>query len=93
MSFLIFCFWRATVITFLKNSLKFLKDKALRIILKYRITEAKFGGRVADRIIIFERLELILVLYLKMLSAEFPRLVLFHYFFRRHIFAIFMPTC
>ena len=43
MSSLIFCFWRATVVTFLKNVLKLLKDKALQIILKYGRTEEKVG--------------------------------------------------
>ena len=33
MSSLISCFWRATVLTFLKNGLKLLKDKALEIYL------------------------------------------------------------
>ena len=43
MSSLIFCFWRATALTCLKNSLKLLKDKGLEIIPKYGRTEAKFG--------------------------------------------------
>ena len=43
MCFLIFCFWRATVLTFLKNGLKLLKDKALEIVPKYGRTEAKVG--------------------------------------------------
>ena len=51
MSSLIFCFWRATVLTFLKNGLKLLKDKALEIIPKYGRTEAKVGVRTANRII------------------------------------------
>ena len=51
MSSLIFCFWRATVLTFLKNGLKLLKDKALEIIPKYGRTEAKVGLRAANRII------------------------------------------
>ena len=54
MSLLIFCFRRATVLTFLRNGLKLLKDKALEIIPKYGRTEAKVGFRVAERIIIFE---------------------------------------
>ena len=65
MSSLIFCFWRATVPTFLKNGLKLLKDKALEIIPKYGRSEAKVGRRVVDRII-FEALKLILALYFKM---------------------------
>ena len=93
MSSLIFCFWRATVVTFLKNDLKLLKDKALEIILKYGRTEAKVGLRVAERIIIFEALQLILALYFKMLSVALSGLVLICNFLRRHIFAIFMPTC
>ena len=43
MSLLIFHFWIATVLAFLKNGLKLLKDKALEIILKYGRTEAKVG--------------------------------------------------
>ena len=51
MSSLIFCFWRATVLTFLKNGLKLLKDKALEIIPKDGRTEAKVGLRAVNRII------------------------------------------
>ena len=51
MSSLIFCFWRATVLTFLKNDFKLLKDKALEIIPKYGRTKAKVGLRAANRII------------------------------------------
>ena len=43
MSSLIFYFWRATVLTALKNGSKLLKDKALEIIPKYGRTEAKVG--------------------------------------------------
>ena len=93
MSLLIFRFWTATVFTFLKNGLKLLKDKALEIIPKYGRTEAKVGLRVAERIIIFEALQLILALYFKMLSVVLSGLVLIRIFLRRHIFAIFMPTC
>ena len=93
MSLLIFCFSRATVLIFLKNGLKFLKDKALEVIPKYKGTEAKVSLRVAERIIIFETLQLILALYFKMLSVALSGLVLIRNFFlRRHIFAIFMPT-
>ena len=81
MSSLIFCFWRAAVLTFLENGLKLLKDKALEIILKYGRTEAKVGLRVAERINIFEALQLILALYLKILSAVLSRLVLIRIFF------------
>ena len=56
---MIFCFWRATVLTFLKNGLKLLKDKALEIIPKYGRTEAKVGLGVGKRII-FETLQLTL---------------------------------
>ena len=70
-----------------------LKDKALEIIPKYGRTEAKVGLRVAERIIIFEALQLILALYFKMLSVALSGLVLICNFLRRHIFAIFMPTC
>ena len=80
MSSLIFCFWRATVLTFLKNGLKLLKDKALEIIPKYGRTEAKVGLRVAERII-FEALQLILALYFKMLSVALSGLVLIRIFF------------
>ena len=53
MSLLIFHFW--TVLTFSKNGLKLLKDKAMEIIPKYGRTEKhKVGLRVAERIIIFE---------------------------------------
>ena len=41
MSLLMFRFWTATVLTILKNGLKFLKDKALEITPKYRRTEAQ----------------------------------------------------
>ena len=92
MSSLIFCFWRATVLTFLKNGLKLLKDKVLEIIPKYGRTEAKVGLRVAERII-FETLQLILVLNFKMLSVALSGLVLIRIFLSRHVFAIFMPTC
>ena len=57
MSSLIFCFWRATVLTFLKNGLKLLKDKALETIPKHGRTEEKVGLRTAERIIIFEALQ------------------------------------
>ena len=51
MSSLIFCFWRATVVGFLKNGIRLLKVKALEIIPKYGGTEAKAGFKAADRII------------------------------------------
>ena len=41
MSLLIFRFWIAIVLTFLKNGLKLLKDKALEIIPKYGGTETQ----------------------------------------------------
>ena len=41
MSLLIFCFWTATVFTFLKNGLILPKDKALEIRPKYGRTEAQ----------------------------------------------------
>ena len=53
---------RTTVFTFLKNSLKLLKDKALEIIPKYGRIETKFGLRIAERTIMFETLQLILAL-------------------------------
>ena len=80
MSSLIFCFWRATVLTFFKNGLKLLKDKALEVIPKYGRTETKVGLRAAERIIIFEALQLILALYFKMLSAVLSGLVLIRIF-------------
>ena len=75
MSSLILCFWRATALTFLKHGLKLPKDKALAIITKYEKTEAKVGLRAVERIIIFEALQLILVLYFKMLSVALSGLV------------------
>ena len=41
MSLLIFCFWTATILTFFRNGLKLLKDKALEIIPEYGRTEAQ----------------------------------------------------
>ena len=81
MSLLIFRFWTATVLTFLKNGLKLLKDKALEIIPKYGRTEAKVGIRVAKRRRIFGTLQLILALYFKMLSVALSGLVLIRNFF------------
>ena len=67
MSLLIFRFGEPqSVLTFLKNNLKLLKDKAVEIIPKYGRTEVKVGFRVAK--IIFETLRLILVLYFKILA-------------------------
>ena len=67
MSLLIFRFGEPqSVLTFLKNSLKLLKDKAVEIIPKYGRIEVKVGFRVAK--IIFETLQLILVLYFKILA-------------------------
>ena len=67
MSLLIFRFGEPqSVLTFLKNSLKLLKDKAMEIIPKYGRTEVKVDFRVAK--IIFETLQLILVLYFKILA-------------------------
>ena len=91
MSSLIFCFWRATVLTFLKNGWKLLKDKSLEIIPKYGRTEAKVGLRVGERIIIFETLQLILALYFKMLSVVLSGLVLIRIVFEEtyiyHLYA------
>ena len=70
MSSLIICFRRATVLTFLKNGLKLLMEKAREIILKYGKTEAKVGLRVADRIIVFEALQLMLALNFKVLYTN-----------------------
>ena len=81
MSSLILCFWKATVLTFLKSGLKLLKDKALEIIPKYGRTEAKFDLRVTERIIIFEALQFILALYFKMQSVVLSGLVLIRTFF------------
>ena len=58
-----------------------LKDKALEIIPKYGRTEAKVGLRVAERIIIFGALQLILAFYFKMLSVVLSGLVLVRIFF------------
>ena len=41
MSLLTFCFWTAAVLTFLRNGLKLLKDKALEIIPNYGRTGAQ----------------------------------------------------
>ena len=79
MSSLIFCLWRATVLTFLKNGIKLLKDKVLEIIPKYGRTEAKVGLRVVERIV-FETLQLIIALYFKMLSVALSGLVLIFIF-------------
>ena len=96
MSLLIFRFWTATVLTFLKNGLKLLKDKALEIIPKYGRTEAKVGLKVAERIIIFEALQLILALYFKMMSVVLSGLVLIRIFFEEtyicHLYA-YLPAC
>ena len=55
MALLIFRFWTVTLFIFLKNSLKFHKDKALEIMPKYgRELKHKVGLRVAERIIIFQ---------------------------------------
>ena len=58
-----------------------LKDKALEIIPKYGRTKAKVGLRVAERIIIFETLQLIFALYFIMLSVALSGLVLIRDFF------------
>ena len=54
MYLLIFRFWTATDLTFLKNVLKLLKDKALEIIPKYGRTKHEVSLTVVERIIIFE---------------------------------------
>ena len=41
MSLLMFCFWTARILTFLKNGLNLLKDKALEIIPEYGRTKAQ----------------------------------------------------
>ena len=92
---LIFCSLRATALTFLKNSLKLIKDKTFEIIPKYERTVAKVCLKVAERKIIFETHQLILVLYFTMLAVMLSELVLIFFFFfflRIHIFGIFMPT-
>ena len=58
-----------------------LKDKTLNIITKYGITEAKVDLRVAERMKIFESLQLILALYFKILSVALSGLVLIRNFF------------
>ena len=93
MSSLIFCFWRATVLTFLKNGLKFVKDKALEIIPKYGRTVAKVGLRVAERIIIFEAFQLTCLIFQNVVCSVIRIGFNSYFFLRRHIFAIFMPTC
>ena len=54
MSLLIFYFWTAAVLTFLKKGLKLLKDKSREIIPKYGELKHKPGLSIAKRIIIFE---------------------------------------
>ena len=55
MSLLIFCFWTATVLTFLKIGLKLLKDKALdKSYPNMEELKYKVGLRVPERTIIFE---------------------------------------
>ena len=50
MSLLMFRFWTATVLTFLKNDLKLPKEKARELIPKYERTEAEYwpwgGGKI-----------------------------------------------
>ena len=94
---LIFCSLRATALTFLKNSLKLIKDKTFEIIPKYERTVAKVCLKVVERKIIFETHQLILVLYFTMLAVMLSELVLIFFFFlfvflRIHIFGIFMLT-
>ena len=69
------CFWGATVLTYLKNRLKLVNDKALEIIPTQGRTEAKVALRVAERITIFQALQLILALYFKMLPVVLLALV------------------
>ena len=78
---LIFCSLRATALTFLKNSLKLIKDKTFEIIPKYERTVAKVCLKVAERKIIFEAHQLILVLYFTMLAVMLSELVLIFFFF------------
>ena len=80
-SLLLFCFWRATVLTFLKNGLKLLNYKALEIIPKNGRIGAKVDLRVTERIVILKTLQLILALYFRMVSAAFSGLVLIFNFF------------
>ena len=54
MSLLIFYFWTAAVLTFLRKGLKLLKDKSREIIPKYGELKQKPGLSIAKRIIIFE---------------------------------------
>ena len=81
MSSLIFSFWKAKVLTFLKYDLKLLKDKALEIIRKYGGTEAKVGLSLAERTIIFEALQVILALILQNVVCSVIRIGFNLYFF------------
>ena len=48
---LMFHFWAATVLTFSKNNLELLKEKALKMIPKHERTKAQISLGVAERII------------------------------------------
>ena len=78
MPLLIFQFWTATVLTFLKNSSELFKEKTLKMIPKYGRTEAQSwpygsGKNNTWNCII---LKLTFVLYFKMFSVASSRLVL-----------------
>ena len=84
----------STDIVILESHSPYFFKKWLKVVIipKYGRTGAKVGLRVAERIIIFEALQLMLALYFKMLSVVLSGLVLIRIFLRRHI-SIFMPSC
>ena len=82
-----FHFWAATVLTFLKNSLELLKEKAIKMIPKHERTKAQISLGVAERTIyekehifkykiIFETLQLTFALYFKMFPVALSGLIL-----------------
>ena len=74
-------------LSFLKNGLKLLADKALEIIPKYGRSEAQSWPSASGKNNnIWNTLQLILVLYFKMLSAALSRLVLICNFFEETFF-------
>ena len=80
MPLLIFCFWTATVLTFLKNGLSCSRIKRCKLYLNMEELKHKVGLRVAKRIIILEA-HLTFVLYFKILSVALSGLLLICNFF------------
>ena len=95
MFLLIFRFWTATVLTFLKIGLKLLKDKALEIIPKYGRTEAQSwpqGSGKNNKILKHTSINTCLNTS-KCCLQRYQDWFQFVIFLTRHIFAIFVPTC